>query len=351
MTSSAERRRRHRSPTVVAERRRPRPGTASSPAATRATPCAAPGRRRTRRPRARRRSAGTARRARRRPPRHPCRPCGRAGTCGRRPPRPRARTRPARPPIDQAAPGGERRPWRSRASSTSAPGPPAEEPVRRSTPGVARTLAAGCRGRGPGRRAGRSGTSRATRPRERGARRRPCALILAHRRARRPRASTVRRVALDGTRVRLALVGAECQSPATGQTERPMPTYEYRCAKCGEQTRGVPDLRRDAAHQAHRLRRQARQGALAGRHRPQGLGLLQDRQPQLVEAVARRSATRVEQLEARRARRLRRRAPATPSRARARARARGSGVVEAGAPSRVVGLVERLRSQEPRKSA
>ena len=64
-----------------------------------------------------------------------------------------------------------------------------------------------------------------------------------------------------------------------------MPTYEYRCAKCGEQIEVFQSFARGAAHQAQRLRRQAHEGAVARRHRPEGLGLLQDRQPLVVEAL------------------------------------------------------------------
>ena len=120
-------------PQVVSGQRRRRPGTAPSRAATRATPCAARAPRRTRRPP---RPDDDQRvqhdeHAARRPPR-PCRPCGRAGTCGRRPPRRRARTR-----RGGRRPRGRRRrrsrPWRSRAASTSSAGPPARGGGRRST--------------------------------------------------------------------------------------------------------------------------------------------------------------------------------------------------------------------------
>ena len=87
--------------------------------------------------------------------------------------------------------------------------------------------------------------------------------------------------------------------------------------------RGVPDLRGDAAHQAQGLRREARQGPVAGRHRAQGLRLLQDRQPQLLASgprlpgLQRSSDSRSSESGSSASRRA-------PSRAR-RARARSSG--------------------------
>ena len=64
-----------------------------------------------------------------------------------------------------------------------------------------------------------------------------------------------------------------------------MPTYEYRCAKCGDDLEVYQIVLRDAAHQAQGLRRQALQGALARGHRAEGLRLLQDRQPLLEQRL------------------------------------------------------------------
>ena len=44
-----------------------------------------------------------------------------------------------------------------------------------------------------------------------------------------------------------------------------MPTYDYRCAKCGDELEVFQSFAEKPAHQARRVRRQARQGALAGR--------------------------------------------------------------------------------------
>ena len=58
-----------------------------------------------------------------------------------------------------------------------------------------------------------------------------------------------------------------------------MPTYQYRCAKCGEQFELWQSIHDDSLKQPSRVRRQGDQGALAGGHRAQGLRLLPHRQP------------------------------------------------------------------------
>ena len=92
-------------------------------------------------------------------------------------------------------------------------------------------------------------------------------------------------------RVRLALAGRECQRSDLGSAT--MPTYEYRCAKCGRgRSRCYQSFSDKPLTKHDGLRRQARQGALAGRDRAEGLRLLQDRQPQQLQEAQRGRRTR-----------------------------------------------------------
>ena len=78
--------------------------------------------------------------------------------------------------------------------------------------------------------------------------------------------------------VRLALVGVECQSrrPSRRSVHADI---RVPLRQVWRADRGVPVVRRHTAHEARGLWRQADQGAVGRGHRPQGLGLLQDRQP------------------------------------------------------------------------
>ena len=105
------------------------------------------------------------------------------------------------------------RPSRSRAASTSAPARQPSEPgdVRRAR--IARALVQACRGRGPGRRAARSGTSRAARRAGTSSDdRRACAVILPPPWARqsRPHRERSPSAGIPRRRLALALNSSEC---------------------------------------------------------------------------------------------------------------------------------------------
>ena len=205
--------------------------------------------------------------------RRPCRPCGRAGTCGRPPRRRRARTRPAgRRPRARRRPRS--RPWRSRASE--------HEQARTASP------AAGRRSRRPDCPSPPSVMSRPV------ARATSAALgKVPSSQARGTRSATSdhrspfcpapgsrfrgRRSALAGREYQISTHAGECQAGPAGSHDADLrvPLRQVRRGR-----RGVPVVLGSAAHQARGLRRQAREGAVARRHRAEGLGLLQDRQPQ-----------------------------------------------------------------------
>ena len=58
-----------------------------------------------------------------------------------------------------------------------------------------------------------------------------------------------------------------------------MPTYEYRCTKCGEHLEVVQSFKDEPLTECPTCAGAAAEGLLAGRHRLQGQRLLQDRQP------------------------------------------------------------------------
>ena len=65
-----------------------------------------------------------------------------------------------------------------------------------------------------------------------------------------------------------------------------MPTYVYRCAKCGEQIEAFQSFA-DAPLTKHTdCGGKLSEGAVGRRHRPQGIGLLQDRQPLRIQGQA-----------------------------------------------------------------
>ena len=136
------------------------------------------------------------------------------------------------------------------------------------------------------RRARRSGTSRAGRPRGRAA-----PLDAGVHRAHSAAIGVGRTPCRNRAPSRLPLAVASCRvltdRDRAGHPRRgsqPMPTYVYECAKCGDEFEVWQSFNDDPLKQHPGLRRQAREGDPAGRDRAQGLGLLQERQPQRRQA-------------------------------------------------------------------
>ena len=63
-----------------------------------------------------------------------------------------------------------------------------------------------------------------------------------------------------------------------------MPTYEYACSKCGDHLEAVQSFKRRSPDEVPRVRWAPEEGVRQRRDRLQGFGLLQDRQPQRIEA-------------------------------------------------------------------
>ena len=237
--------------------------------------------------RGRRRSAGTARRARRPRPPRPCRPCGRAGYVWP--------TTAATPSTHAPGPAADRhararprsRPWRSRAAARARP---ALQPSSRATfeaPGLPEPSSRMSRpcARATSRALGNVPSSQATGTRSAMATMPAHSGPTANDRARSTALGVIRAGTIGTRRRRVPIPGD--RSDGVVHADIRVPLRQVRRAD-----RGVPDVRRRAAHQARRLRRQADQGPVGGRHRPEGLGFYKTDNRSVVEGRARKERSK-----------------------------------------------------------